>query len=254
MILRILFLMGICTLLQVQTEAEEIDLNLYEKSIYSPSGEDGVLSKIFQLLSPSSRFCVELGAGDGIERSCTRLLKMQRWASVLLDRRYENPTLHLYKEFITAENVNDLLQKYQVPSHFELLCIDLDYNDFHIWNGITEQYKPAVVMIGYNPHHLPPKDKVVSYRPYFCGDGLSDYYGASIEALYHLGLSKGYALIYAESSGHHLFFIREEVLKEKNLTFIHTNEVEKIYRPPSDRGRPQDPKGRSYNSSTDFIR
>src|SRR5690348_14784881 len=84
---------------------EEIDLSLYEKSLYSQNGEDGVLAKIVQVLQPSSRFCIEFGAYDGISGSNTYLLRMQGWDCLLLDRMYEIPEFNLHKEFITAENI-----------------------------------------------------------------------------------------------------------------------------------------------------
>lgn len=229
--------------------AEEVDLSHYEKSIYSRNGEDGILAKLFQWIQPSSRFCVELGASNGESGNNTTLLRLQRWSCLLLDRTFENPGYNLHKEFITAENINDLLQKYHVPEQFDLLSIDLGYNDFHIWKAIDPKYTPTVVVIAYNAAHLPPEEKVVAYRPYFCGDGVTDYFGASIQALYHLGRAKGYSLIYADSSGSNLFFIRDQILKEKAIHVKDTNQVEKIYRSPAN-PRPQDPKQRPYQTLT----
>lgn len=240
----LVFIVPLCVL-----SSEEIDLKSFEYGFYSRSGEDGVIAKIFQLIEPSSGFCVELGSGDGEEPSNTLLLRLQGWKGVLLDRMYENPARYLFKEFITAENVNVLLAKYNVPTDLKLLCIDTGYNDYYLWRGLDPDYQPSVVMIRYNPLHLPSVDKVVKYHPYFGGDH-SDYYGASILALDKLGRSKGYTLIYAEDSGTYLFFLRNQILKEKNLLFKNSGDVEKIYRAvkkiPS---FPQDCKLREYLSS-----
>ncbi len=241
-----------------QIYSGELDLSGFEKSIYSQNGEDGILAKIFQLIEPSSRFLVDLGAGDGRAGSNTHLLRLQGWTGLSLDRSFENPNFRLHKEFITAENINDLFEKYNIPAHFDLLCIDLDYNDFHIWNAIDEKYKPSCVLIGYNAVHPPSEDKVVKYRPYFCGNSRNNYFGASLLALYRLGRSKGYSLIYAENHGVHLFFILDELLQKSGLAFKNSNDVEKIYRAPtygtgSNRGRPQDSKNQEYFLSSDFL-
>ena len=156
-----------------------------------------MLRKLFQLIKPTSQFCVELGASDGVSGSYTYLLRLQGWDCLLLDRSHDMPMYHLHKEFITAQNINKLFEKYQVSNEFDLLTIDLRYNDFHIWKALDETYKPRVVVISYNATHLPDVDQVVKYRPFYLGNGTNNF-GASILALYNLGKSKGYSLIYAE--------------------------------------------------------
>lgn len=242
-----------------EASCEEVDLNTYEKSIYSRNGEDGVIAKIFQLIGSPFRYCVELGAADGETNSSTLLLRLQGWTGLLLDRSYEIPKYNLHKEFITADNINSLLKKYNTPDNFDLLLIDIGYNDFHAWKSIDNKFKPSVVMIGYNGTHLPSEDKVAKYRPYFCGSMLSNYYGASILALYQLGRSKGYSLVYAEKNGVNLFFILDEVLKKNNLMFKNQNDVEKIYRYPTNGmgpngGRPQDPKNQENLPSSALLK
>ena len=234
-----------------------MDLTHYEKTLYSQNGEDGVLSKIFRLIDSPSKFGVEFGAYDGITGSNTHLLKLQGWSTLLLDRAYDDPDKNLHKEFITAENINTLFEKYEVPFHFSLVSIDIDYNDFYIWQAINDDYAPDVVVIEYNATHLPNEDKVVKYRPYYVGDA-TNYYGASALAFYQLGRSKGYSLVYAEKNGVNLFFIKDALLQEKNISFKNMNDVEKIYRYPTygtgpNGGHPYDFKNREYFSSTQLL-
>ncbi|MDE3045274.1 MAG: hypothetical protein KGJ02_01325 [Verrucomicrobiota bacterium] len=237
--------------------AEEIDLSQYEKSFYSQNGEDGVLAKIFQLIGPRSRFCVEFGAYDGVTGSNTHFLRLQGWNCLLLDRTFEIPELFLYREFITAENITEIFDKYNVPFDLDLLSIDIDYNDFYVWKEIDEKYHPAVVLIEVNATHVPSEDKVAKYHPFFSGDS-TNYYGASILALYHLGKAKGYSLVYAEKAGVNLFFIRDDILKEKNLQFKDMNDVQRLYRYPTygrgpNGGHRDDPKKRKYLTSKEIL-
>jgi hypothetical protein len=245
-------------LITVALQAREIDLSLCEKSITSQNGEDGVLQTIFQELGVSTGFCVEFGAYDGMTGSNTYLLRLQGWKALLLDRMVENRTINLQKEFITAENINDLFKKYEVAPTFDLLSIDIDYNDFYIWKAIDSVYQPAVVVIEYNGTHTANEDKVVKYRPYYAGDGCN-YFGASIRALYNLGRSKGYSLVYAENSGTNLFFVRDALLQEKGLTFKNMNDPEKLYRKPTygkgpNGGHRADEKNRTYLISTELLK
>ena len=238
--------------------AGEIDLAPYEKSLYSQNGEDGVIAKIFQLIAPSSRFCVDFGAYDGVTGSNSHLLRAQGWESLLMDRLYEIPEKKIHKEFITAENINALFAKYNVPYDIDLLSIDIDYNDFYVWKAIDARYRPVLVVIEYNGTHLAHEDKVVKYRPFFCGGG-DNYFGASIFALYNLGRSKGYSLVYADASGTNLFFLRDDVIDKYDLLFKDINQVDKLYRPPTygkgpNKGHLQDPKVQEYYKSTDFIK
>lgn len=235
--------------------AEEIDLSYSESSFYSPNGEDGVFARIFASIKPLSRLCVECGARDGITNSLTHLLRSQGWKSVLFDRSFDIPSLSLYKEFLTPNNVNAIFEKYSIPDTFDLLTIDLGYNDFYIWQALDQRYRPYVICISYNAIHPPNEDKIVLAHPFFCGDN-TDYFGASILALYRLGRSKGYALIYAEQSGSHLFFIREDLLEKNQLSFKNLNDVNALYHPLG-LGQPkmkQNPKGRKYVSSHEVMK
>lgn len=255
------FIKKLCTLsllcLSFHTFGNEIDLLPFEHSFYSQNGEDGVLAKLLTLIPPTSKFCVEFGAYDGITGSNTCLLRKQGWTALLLDRMYEMPNCSLYKEFITADNINSLFAKYQVPCDIGVLSIDIDYNDFYIWKAIDPKYQPAIVVIEYNASHLPDEDKVVKYRPYYCGDG-TNYYGAGILALYRLGRAKGYSLVYAESRGVNLFFVRDDLLADKNFSFKDMNDVDKLYRYPTygsgpNGGHAEDTTHRAFLSSTDVL-
>jgi len=241
----------LCTFVSSLLFSQEIDLSPYEASLYSQNGEDGVLSKIFEIIGASSKYCVEFGAYDGITGSNTCLLRKQGWDSLLLDRMFDIPKMNLHKEFITAENITTLFDKYKVPPNLDLVSIDIDYNDFYVWQALDPKYQPKVVVIEYNSAHLPDQDKVAKYMPYYCGDGTM-YYGASILALFNLGRSKGYSLVYAEKAGVNLFFIRDDVLKEKNLQFKDMNNVEKLYQKPTAIHR-EDSKNRVFLSSDDLL-
>jgi hypothetical protein len=235
---------------------EEIDLTTYEKGLYSFRGEDGVIARLFELISPTVRYVVEFSAGDGITRTNSYLLRLQGWNCLLMDRANEMLEYKLYKEFVTAENINQLFNKYRVPDDFDLLCID-HYNEFYVWKSLDEKYKPKVVVIKYNATHLPAEDKVARYRPYYCGDD-TNYFGASILAMSHLGRKKGYSLVYAENVGVNLFFIRDDLLKRSGLKFKHENDVERLYRYPAygkgpNGGHREDPKRRSYFTSEELL-
>jgi hypothetical protein len=253
-----LFITLSALLITCSLNGENIDLSKYEKSLYSQNGEDGLLRKLFELIPPKSKFCVEFGAYDGVLNSNTCLLRKQGWKALLLDRLFEAPEIGLHKAFITADNINELFEKYQVPTDLDLISIDIDFNDFYIWQALDRKYRPQVVLIEYNATHLPHENKVVEYRPYYCGDG-TNYYGASILALYQLGRSKGYSLVYADQEGVNLFFVRDDLIDQLHLEFKDLNNVEKLYRTPKygngpNGGHRQDLKNRPYFSAENLLK
>ena len=229
----------------------EVDLAQFEKKVFSQNGEDGVITKIFQTIGVTNRYFVEFGVEGGRDSNSRNLLDNFGWKGLMMDRFHENATINLKRECITAGNCGGLLEKYTVPAKFDLLSIDVDYNDFYVWQAL-KNYHPRVVVIEYNATHLPNVDQVVLYSPKYEWDG-SNYYGASILSMTKLGKTKGYTLIYAESKGVNLFFVRDDVLKkiEHRVVFKNQGLVEKIYRQPTYGGGPngghsEDPQHRKY--------
>jgi hypothetical protein len=185
-----------------------MDVNIFESKRYSQHGEDGILRAIFYKIGVTDKFCVEFGVGDGSE-SCTRLLvEKEGWRSLWLDSASQAKS-NIMEELLTPENINQVFRKYDVPSKFDLLSIDVDYNTYWLWKAIIN-YVPRVVVVEYNGFIPPHLSWVVEYSPTQVWDG-SQYFGASLLALARLGNSKGYTLIGCDSSGTNAFFVRDEL-------------------------------------------
>jgi hypothetical protein len=209
-----------------------------ERKVYSQNGEDGVLDAIFARLGTTNKYFVEFGCGDATECNAAYLLE-RGWTGLLMDTSEEcnNPKARIHQEFITAENINALFQKYGVPRQFDLLSIDIDGNDFWVWRAITA--RPRVVVIEYNAHVPPDVRVAIVYNPAFnssrndCSGGSfnngSDYFGASLLAMKELGQQKGYTLVYCERAGVNAFFVADEVLPPG----YQPAPIETIYRPPN---------------------
>ncbi len=197
---------------------EEIDLTLYEKSVYSQNGEDGIVAKIFREIEPVCKVSLELLGERKMRRSNTYLLKIQGWRALLMNEVIHNPEFDLYRECVTEKNINELFDQYLIPYHFDLLSIDLADNQLKVWKALDEKYTPTVVLISYQSLQGPFSE--------------NDESGANISALYKLGKSKGYSLVYAENSGKNLIFIRDDVLQAKNLVFKDMNNPFRLYRYP----------------------
>ncbi len=181
-----------------------------ERREYSQNGEDGMIAAIFAKIGTTNRFFVEFGVEDGLQCNCRYLLKHKGWTGLLMDGGTWPEENGVKKEFVTAENIEDLFKKYNVPTEFDLLSIDIDGNDYWIWKAI-EQFHPRVVVIEYNANKGPDASITVPYDPAFLWDK-SDYQGASLRALEKLGKEKGYTLIATDPCGVNAFFVIDTLI------------------------------------------
>ena len=162
----------------------------------------------------------KLGLMDNIRKDLAFLKKI-----ISRTKRSRRFHLDIKSEKVTAENIQNLFQKYNVPKSFDLLSIDIDYNDYWVWKAITD-YSPRVVIIEYNSSVIPTESKVVPYDPEVKWDG-TNYFGASLLALKNLGLTKGYTLVGCDNAGVNAFFCKSNLLDGKKI-----KDIKDLYRPP----------------------
>lgn len=210
-----------------------MDENLlyFERKFFSQNAEDGVIARIFELVGTTNRQYLEFGAGDGHENLTRNLQVNHGFAGNRWDGAHNSLEFQVRKEFVTAENIADLCDKYVVPKMIDFLSIDIDGNDWHVWRAIQPRVSARVIAIEFNPSWPPPEDCVLPYDPNFCWTG-SCRYGASIQAYYNLGRYLGYTLVYQESRSINLFFVKDTVLAEKGIRFKNQNEPAKLYLAP----------------------
>lgn len=228
-----------------------IDISKKEQTIYSESGEDGILFELFTKFGMTDKFYVEFGAENGTQCNTRALKEYGGFNGILFDMHFENPQINLYKQMITSENVISVFKQYNVPSTFDLLSVDIDSHDFYVLHEILKYYTPRIFVCEYNGTHLPNEDKVVlKNTTNFNGN----YFGASILSFYKLANKYNYSLVYANEKGVNLFFIHNDVLKSSLFTVKNMNQVENIYKPPKygngpNGGHPPDIYNQSYISA-----
>lgn len=177
-------------------------LSDYEEDITSSSGEDGIIKKIFEIIKSENPWFVEFGASDGYTNSNTWNLSMNKgWSGILIEadasrffklskRFNENKNVQCLKRIVNFEGedkLDNILSSTSIPKHFDLLSIDIDGNDYHIWES-TQLYQPKVVIIEFNPS-IPIDIEFVQAR------NISVSQGSSIKSITQLGKEKGYELI-----------------------------------------------------------
>jgi len=198
------------------------NLNKNEFQLYSQNGEDGILYAIFSKIGTTNKYFVEFGVQDGSECNARLLREQMGWHGLMMDGGSHNSP-HVKKEFITAENINDLFIKYKVPEEFDLLSVDIDGNDYWVWEKLDHKYSPRVLVIEYNASIPPDRSLSIKYEPDFRWDG-TNYFGASIGALVKISEKKGYRLVVCDRNGVNAFFVRNDLIQD-NFILHSPNEL-----------------------------
>lgn len=185
-------------------------LNDFKRDITSQNGEDGVLEAIFDKIGVSNKWCCEFGAWDGKQFSNTyNLIAQHGWSGVLIEsdpNRFSQlvtnmsgfETVTTLQAMVQESNFETILSQTPIPKDFDLLSIDIDGEDYLVWQAL-ESYRPRVVVIEVHSG-FPPGISVVPKR------GHSPH-GASIEPMVELAKRKGYEL--ALHTGNAIFVLRE---------------------------------------------
>lgn len=181
-------------------------------------GEDLMIDSIIKKLPLSENYwCVEFGAWDGKHLSNTYyFIAEKNWHSVLiegeknrfLDLKHmhgNNPRCHLlnaYVDFKGKNTLDNLLATTPIPNDFDVLSIDIDGNDYHVWESVVG-YHPKLVVIEFN-QSIPNDIKFIQ------SPDLGVNQGNSLLALYELAERKGYSL--CATTLCNAFFIRTDLL------------------------------------------
>lgn len=205
-------------------------LNDCAEKVTSQHGEDGIIEKILEVINDSDKWCVEFGSWDGKKLSNTyNLIANKDYSAVLIegDKQRFKDLLNTFESnskvtpvnsfvgFNVDDNLDTILKNSGIPKNFDLLSIDVDGNDYHIWDA-TKEYKPKIVVIEFNGT-IPPQVEFVQPRD------MSITYGSSILSITKLAKTKGYELVAATSNAIYVD------AKYFDLFGIEDNSVEEIW-------------------------
>jgi hypothetical protein len=190
-----------------------MNLLQFENNIQSQYGEDGVIEEIFNRIGYKNKICVEFGAWDGQYLSNSwNLWHNKDWSAYLIegDQKRAEELKENLKDFPKATSIHSfvmpegessldrILSKYDVPKDFDMLSIDIDGDDYHVFAKLTN-YRPRLVIIEFNPT-IPPGIELIQ--------DLGEYIGASSLSLIKLAEQKNYIPVHITQTN--LFFIAKE--------------------------------------------
>ena len=202
------------------------DFRKAEFRVFSQWGEDGLIQYLIRRVPVARPIFVEFGVENYTESNTRFLLTNNHWAGLIIDGSAENiayvrrdpiywaTNLKAENAFITRENINDLISRNGVAGDIGLLSIDIDGNDYWIFEKI-DVISPRIIICEYNSHFGPTAKVTTPYDPSFTREAAhfsKIYYGASIAALNSLALRKGYSLVASNSAGNNVVFVRSDLL------------------------------------------
>ena len=191
---------------------------------FSQFDEDGIIQFLISHLEIKNQTFIEFGV-ENYEESNTRFLLINdNWQGMVMDGSDENVAyiksdrvarrydLQAKCSFITRENINDLLRQSGFDEDLGLLSVDIDGNDYWIWEAI-DSVRPRIVIVEYNsvlgrdPISIPYQPDFVRTKAHYS----NLYYGCSLSALAHLANKKGYVLAGSNLRGNNVFFVRKDI-------------------------------------------
>jgi len=207
--------------------------------VFSQFEEDGKLLFIFSILGMKNKTFVEIGSDDGVNSNSANLYFNFGWHGLFIDENsrsikrgkrffakyphpwYYNPKFVCSK--VTRENVNDLIEKAGYGGEIGLLSIDIDGNDYWVWDAITVIEPQLVIIETHNEFGM--NNIVVPYDADYTYPGRHpDYHGASPLAMTKLANKKGYRLVGANELGFNFIFVKKG-LADKELPEVSVESV-----------------------------
>jgi hypothetical protein len=205
-------------------------LGVHEFQMFSQSGADGIVAEIFRRIGRTNSVFVEFGVGNGLENNTTALL-LQGWSGIWIEASKRNirqirkelrplidkRKLTVLAQLVTRDNIVAHLEGCGLPRDPDLVSIDIDGNDYWVWEALLSRYAPRVVVIEYNALLGPSAPWVMEYNPAHARERViaTSYYGASLKAVEMLGRRKGYSLVGCDFLGVNAFFVRNDLLEDR---------------------------------------
>lgn len=197
-----------------------------EFKVFSQYGDDGIIQWLVNILDFDNETFIEFGVEDYRESNTRFLMMNNNWSGLVLDGSESNISQIVNSEyfwkyelsaktaFIDKDNINRLLASSGLNEEIGILHIDLDGNDYWIWNEINSIY-PTLVILEYNSVFGADRAITIPYDKMFFRTNAHHsnlYFGASLRALYQLSLDKGYSFIGCNSAGNNAYFVRNDKL------------------------------------------
>lgn len=200
------------------------NLSEVEFQVYSQWGEDGIIDWLISKFPEIPKNFLEIGTQDYKESNTRFLLVNRNWDGFLIEadnravkniksqRIFWKHRLKVRNEFITKDNVNNIINRIKVPKKLGLLSLDIDGVDYWVLKELSV-LDPSIIICEYNSLFGQKKSVTVPYKKNYIRtvEHYSNlYYGASIKAFINLMKKRNYFFIGTNSAGNNAFFLKKK--------------------------------------------
>ena len=201
-----------------------------EFQVFSQFGDDGIIQWLVNQLPIKYKTFIEFGVENYRESNTRFLLINNCWSGLVIDGSEKNTSeieshrvftqydLQVQCSFLSAENINDVINNAKFHKEVGLLSIDIDGNDYWLWKAI-DSIEPVIVICEYNGLFGFSKPYTIEYRKDFVRGAQFpfNYYGTSLRSACDLAQTKGYAFIGCNSGGNNAYFIKKKYIKQLSI-------------------------------------
>ncbi len=210
---------------EIRTGGVKNDLRSSEFRVFSQTGEDGIIQFLISRVPIENDIFIEFGVEDYAESNTRFLLMNDNWRGLVIDGSMANvekikKSSYFWRReltavcgFINKDNINDLIRSGGIAGDIGLLSVDIDGNDYWVWESINV-VSPRIVVCEYNGLFGPREAVSIPYSESFVRTEAHYsrlYFGTSLKALCVLAEKKGYAFVGCDSGGVNAFFVRKDV-------------------------------------------
>ena len=194
----------------------------YARDDYSQNGEDGIIERIFSVVSDRPGLCCEFGAWDGIVLSNTRALVERGWRGVMieadpskfaeLERNYaDNPGVVCLQTMVddSPNRLDGILDRAGISDRLDFLSIDIDGLDYYVFRSLD--IRPVCVCVEAGGLHPPAEEDVVPR------DVAAQNVGQPLGAFVRMAEGLGYRLIAHTGNA---FFLHEDAGAEDEFPTV----------------------------------
>ena len=188
------------------------DLLKYRRDVYTSTGNDGIIERIFQVLKLSQGIFVEFGASDGISGCNCKKLYDEGWEGLFIEpkpERYQKLVQNYPAGDISLSNTSigttpgntfdEIVGQFLNGAHIDFCSIDIDGLDLEIFETF-KQNLPTVVCIE-GGQMLPPNHPRIPIKQ--AKHNIQQSLGVMVESF----ISRGYRVL---CSYQDTFFIKQE--------------------------------------------
>jgi hypothetical protein len=204
-------------------ETKNLFAKEYSSNIHSQNGEDGILAELCRRLNLVPEWVCEFGAWDGVFLSNTFQCIEKGAHAVLIEGDEEkyadllrtcerHPTVTPICSYVSYTDpdrtLDALLKTTHIPADFDILSIDVDGEDYYMWESL-QHYQPKIVVIEINSLVHPENTEYIHNEE-------KGYQGSGFGATLALGKRKGYSFVCHTGN---MIFVREDLFAGLGITY-----------------------------------